>query len=252
MVLMLSTPQLLIWTVFASLLTLLAYIAVTDTWFKRQGRFFTVIQVQQGMLCTFKQFVVPCLLLLLLLSFIWVFRPPQRVALQPDTKIERMAFDSRSIMLYKKPVRWPVDRSASRLTARQVECLALNMYHESRGELNKSVSLYGRQMNQAQLVAEVTLRRAHSTGRTICDTVYSDQQFSWTLGTVDVSEHLTYQSLLRAAEARLNAYRQGTRSPLPINHFYSHRVLKNPPDWASGMKVVAVVGSHTYLYSTNI
>lgn len=49
-------------------------------------------------------------------------------------------------------------------------CLALNIYHESRGEVY---------MGQA-LVAQVTLNRVEANNSTICEEVTAEKQFSWT------------------------------------------------------------------------
>lgn len=53
-----------------------------------------------------------------------------------------------------------------------LECMALNIYHEARGE-----KLLGQ-----QLVAKVTMNRMEHSGfpDTICGVVRQDQQFSWT------------------------------------------------------------------------
>lgn len=51
-------------------------------------------------------------------------------------------------------------------------CLALNIYHESRGE-----SLTGQ-----HAVAQVTWNRANHDKKNICDVVVSPNQFSWTKG----------------------------------------------------------------------
>jgi hypothetical protein len=250
MVLMLSTTQLVVWTCFASLLVILAYVSVASARIRKQARFLTADQVAVSLLQTYSTVFVPVFCLLLLLSFLWMFAAPERVPIAVEKTIERQPFSPSDIQFNQKPIRWPTNIHVSQLSHRQIECLALNMYHEARSETNKQVFIYGRTLNQPELVAEVTLRRAHSTGKSICDTVYQDQQFSWTLGSVDVSEHLVYQGLYRAAKARIKAYGKGV-TPLPIDHFYSHRKLTVPPDWASGMKVVAIVGSHTYLYSSS-
>jgi N-acetylmuramoyl-L-alanine amidase len=49
-------------------------------------------------------------------------------------------------------------------------CLALNVYHEARGELD--LGKYA--------VAHVTINRAKLSGESICDEVYKKGQFSWT------------------------------------------------------------------------
>ena len=56
--------------------------------------------------------------------------------------------------------------------SKQHECLAMNIYHEARGE----------RMEGQIAVAQVTLNRAahEEWPSTICDVVYQPKQFSWT------------------------------------------------------------------------
>lgn len=59
-----------------------------------------------------------------------------------------------------------------------VLCLALNIYHEARGEPAEG----------QVAVAEVVINRARATGRTLCEEVYAPYQFSWTLAPVAMAE----------------------------------------------------------------
>src|SRR3954470_13990081 len=62
--------------------------------------------------------------------------------------------------------------AAREFHARSLECLALNVYYEARGE-----SLAGQ-----YAVAEVTMNRKASLGypKTVCEVVYQKAAFSWT------------------------------------------------------------------------
>jgi N-acetylmuramoyl-L-alanine amidase len=68
------------------------------------------------------------------------------------------------------PDQYISDVNNSSLT--EFECLALNVYHESRGE-----GVFGR-----KLVAQVTMNRVrhHGFPDNICDVVRQEHQFSWT------------------------------------------------------------------------
>lgn len=51
-----------------------------------------------------------------------------------------------------------------------VSCLAINLYHEARGEM----------IQDQWAVAMVTLNRAKASGKDVCDVVFEPHQFSWT------------------------------------------------------------------------
>src|SRR4051812_14385425 len=53
-----------------------------------------------------------------------------------------------------------------------VMCLALNVYHEARGE--NTIGQYA--------VAQVTLNRSHDSQKGVCHEVFRPAQFSWTNG----------------------------------------------------------------------
>ena len=62
--------------------------------------------------------------------------------------------------------------SPPELDPKQHECLAMNIYHESRGE----------RLEGQIAVAQVTINRMEHTKwpSTICEVVYQPKQFSWT------------------------------------------------------------------------
>src|SRR3954462_2332169 len=75
--------------------------------------------------------------------------------------------------------------------ARDVECLALNVYYEARGE-----SLAGQ-----YAVAEVTLNRRASLGypKTVCEVVYQKGAFSWTAEALDAPAGESWRRAVRVA-----------------------------------------------------
>jgi spore germination cell wall hydrolase CwlJ-like protein len=118
-----------------------------------------------------------------------------------------------------------------------VICLALNIYHEARGE-----SLTGQ-----LAVAQVTLNRSQNPAYPdeICEVVYQDHQFSWT------SQEPPEKELASLALAIWIA-RETLEGSLPdptdgATHFYSGT---KTPHWAPSMEVTTRIGGHTFLKDT--
>ncbi len=127
---------------------------------------------------------------------------------------------------------------------RQLICLALNVYHEARGEPDAG----------QVAVAKVTLNRVASPRypNTICEVVYQKRwdrirrryvgAFSWTEFEVKPSiKNLEWQQALRVAEAVLN---QDQLPELEGALFYHARSIK--PSWARHKKPVARIGRHIF------
>lgn len=121
---------------------------------------------------------------------------------------------------------------------KQKELLALNMYHEARGE--GAVGM--------QMVGEVTLNRVNRPEfpDTICDVIYQRSQFSWVRGKKNhhPDEIESWELALEIAENLLQGeahlYDNGA------THFMATKLLKNPPRWARKFDRVATVGKHTF------
>jgi spore germination cell wall hydrolase CwlJ-like protein len=118
-----------------------------------------------------------------------------------------------------------------------VICLALNIYHEARGE-----SLTGQ-----IAVAQVTLNRSRDPAYPdeIYEVVYQDHQFSWT------SQEPPEKELASLALAIWIARKTLVGSlPDPTDgatHFYSGT---KTPYWAPSMEVTNRIGGHTFLKDT--
>lgn len=124
---------------------------------------------------------------------------------------------------------------------REVNCLARNIYHESRGEPTKG-----------QLaVALVTLNRVYNKKfpNTVCKVVYQKSQFSWTAYNYKIhnikawnhSKDLAYKVLSGSTEIQ----------NFKALYFHTHQVS---PGWNKKLKTVAKIGNHvfyTYKHSTN-
>lgn len=117
----------------------------------------------------------------------------------------------------------------------EIDCLALNIYHEARGE-----SLEG-QVG----VAHVTVnRRDHDYfPNTICGVVYDPKQFSWTHLKKDTHphEHKLYQTALVIARDVIYG---NVNDPTNGATFY-HATRVNP-DWAPFMDLQKLIGAHAF------
>lgn len=123
-------------------------------------------------------------------------------------------------------------------------CLALNVYHEARGE-----SIVGQ-----RAVAQVTLNRAKTKDR-VCDEVFRPYQFSWA-NELTTTTHARRQQLADkylprdpkawatakrvARKALAGMYRGTVRNS---THYHTHAVR---PKWASSMKLTMVIGNHRF------
>lgn len=124
--------------------------------------------------------------------------------------------------------------------AKEMEILALNMYHEARGEGRTAM----------QMVGEVTLNRVASGEYpdTICEVVYQKGQFSW----VTKKDHTPYEK--EAWEAALDIAHDLLNQDVGnlyifdngATHFANLGALENPPTWTKTFDKVAQIGSHTF------
>lgn len=117
--------------------------------------------------------------------------------------------------------------------ARSLECLALNVYYEARGE-----SLAGQ-----YAVAEVTMNRKSSLGypKTVCEVVYQKSAFSWTGEKVYEAGGAEWERAMKVAE---DVYYRRRAPALPgVLHYHATYVK---PQWAKGRERVARIGRHVF------
>ena len=126
----------------------------------------------------------------------------------------------------------------------QLTCLALNIYHEARGE--PKAGQYA--------VAEVTMNRVASTRypNTICEVVYQKNwdsirqryvgAFSWT--EFDTKPELKEREWLNAVEVAEAIFYQQQTPRLDGALFYHARSIK--PSWARNKTPVAHIGRHIF------
>lgn len=118
--------------------------------------------------------------------------------------------------------------------AKNVACLARNVYFEARGE-----PLAGQ-----YAVAEVTMNRKSSPlyPRTVCEVVYQKSAFSWTdLGMLPEPEGEEWKLAWKVAEA---VY-YGREAPKLRGALFYHATYVQP-DWATGKRPVARIGKHVF------
>ena len=113
-------------------------------------------------------------------------------------------------------------------------CLAFNVYFEARGE-----PLQGQ-----WAVAEVTMLRAKNSGRSLCEEVFEDRQFSW---------NLIERPVVRKGEAwdtALYVARGTLISPANFSkgatHFHNNSVK---PKWAKSLCETVRIGKHIFYRS---
>lgn len=111
-------------------------------------------------------------------------------------------------------------------------CLALNIYHESRGE----------PIDGQFAVAQVTLNRAKRKPENVCKVVNAHSQFSWTLTRPPVTDKLAFDHAMRVARLSLEMADFTHNS----DHFHSIAVS---PSWAKRMEVTGYWGNHIFYRS---
>jgi spore germination cell wall hydrolase CwlJ-like protein len=120
----------------------------------------------------------------------------------------------------------------------QVHALALNMYHEARGEGPDGM----------QMVGEVTLNRVKDPNypKTVCDVVYQDHQFSWTNSSKNkkpkdqASWELAQELAIALLTDDIDLFNNGA------THFLNPSKVKRLPRWAHSFERVGRIGNHVF------
>ncbi len=121
---------------------------------------------------------------------------------------------------------------------KQIEVLALNMYHEARGEGPDGM----------QMVGEVTLNRVEHPRYpdNICDVVYQRRQFSWTHTKRDHTPYDTelWEQSLEIAEGlitgEIELFDNGA------THFLNPQLVRVMPRWTRSFDNVGRIGNHVF------
>lgn len=121
-----------------------------------------------------------------------------------------------------------------KIDVKEVQCLADNIYFESRGEGEEGMIA----------VANVTLNRTKHPNypSSICDVVYQKDQFSWVKKRKELKKREDY---IKSLDISLRMYENQVDNTKGALHFYAHKKVK--PDWSVKMRPTRVINNHTFL-----
>lgn len=112
-------------------------------------------------------------------------------------------------------------------------CLAMNVYFEARSE----------PIEGQYAVAEVAIRRAKLSGKSICEEVFQDRQFSWTIKS-DKLVVKNEQAWTLANAVAFHAMKGNSNFSKGATHFHATYIFK--PAWAQEMCVAVKIGRHIF------
>lgn len=175
---------------------------------------------------TLLAFVVGCFIAMGMVSLTYSNKPvevviPHHSKIFPDLKPKLAFYQTKKMELSNK----------------EFHCLALNLYHEARGE--GILGMIG--------VGQVTLNRVQTQYRgkkSVCGVVYDSKQFSWT--NAPTKKPVITKEVLAAA--RLVA--DGLRITQLTNVLHYHADYVSPK-WSEQMTVSIVMGQHLFLEKKN-
>jgi len=120
--------------------------------------------------------------------------------------------------------------------------LAVNAYHEARGETDEGI----------KAVCQVVMNRADAQGRRVEDIVLAPLQFSWANGgkRPALADYAALERCLRLAYEAGKERRDGERLG-GADHYYAPAGMPGgkAPSWAKDMVQVAKIGGHIFLRS---
>ncbi len=134
------------------------------------------------------------------------------------------------LLLISIPISSSADVKIQNINKRELECLAKNIYFESRGEPLRGMLA----------VAHVTINRVRNNiyPNTICDVVYQPYQFSWTLDKMTIKNKMLYQSIKNIALGVIIGY---TNDPTNGALHFRHVSLRHTVD-----QKVKRIGNHIF------
>lgn len=126
--------------------------------------------------------------------------------------------------------------NATEVDSDELRCLAMNIYHESRGE-----SIVGQ-----RAVAFVTLNRMEHSHfpDTICDVVWQTSQFSWTSD--GLSDSMNESDARERAERIARNVLSGVVEEDPTNGSLFFHTTNIRPSWASRVDYSTTIGVHHF------
>lgn len=125
--------------------------------------------------------------------------------------------------------------AAAVLAATPLDCMAMNIYHEARGESRLGQIAVG----------HVTLNRVKSRlyPNTICKVVYQYRQFSWTQD--KISDKPKYKKLYEKIKLLSVDIMKGKYKDPTFNAMYFH-TKQISPRWMNKVKRTAIIGNHIF------
>lgn len=126
-------------------------------------------------------------------------------------------------------------------------CLALNIYHEGRGE-----SELGK-----KIIAQTTLNRAKEEGSNVCAEVIKPSQFSWTRNFVvgrklrpagRPTEQAAWEECQTIARKALDGSLDVPKKYRNVTHFHTPSIR---PSWSREFTSLGRVGGHVYYKPKN-
>lgn len=121
---------------------------------------------------------------------------------------------------------------------RELECLALNIYHEARDQ-----SRFG-QLSVG--LVTITRMRQERWPDTLCEVVNDPHQFSWVGDdqiNKNINDHMAYLNALDLSSRLLHGEFDGVLSVFNANHYHSTKVR---PKWTKQMERLATIGDHVF------
>lgn len=120
------------------------------------------------------------------------------------------------------------------LDVEDVLLLALNIYHEARGE----------GVSGKAAVAHVTLNRLKDDRwpKSMADVILQPNQFSWTRKPPKITDREAFRASIVVAIKALN----GTLRDRTGGALYFHAARLGSPDWTRGLTQIARIGAHTF------
>ena len=153
-----------------------------------------------------------------------------------DTVSDKVAIVTEKVKIIEKSILKRVDKRLQ-LSKADFDCLAKNVYHEA-----------GIESKEGKIaVAQVTMNRVNDKrwGNTVCKTVYSKAQFSWTLKKKNLKNQPKgelWERSLKATTQYVNGYRvRGLENSM----FYHTDYIKEPY-WVEKDNTIMTVGQHIF------
>jgi N-acetylmuramoyl-L-alanine amidase len=120
------------------------------------------------------------------------------------------------------------------MLAEALTCLALNIYHEARGEGPEGMMAVG----------QVTINRVADDRwpDTVCEVVYQPRQFSWTDDAPPVTEQAAWEQAQAIAAEMLNGTADTILGPDAV---YFH-AAGTTPYWSDDVHLIGRIGDHIF------